>query len=339
MYENIEIVQEGPFDGNKEPFHELIAEAIESVQIAYDSGLTDEAAEELMSVLSVWSRVVAPNFNFTANYMPEFTHNVNRNTATDSLRKLISALNEEDFERLQQNAEALLDIIESILRDIKAAILRKQRTAEDAKLVTVTGHLQLVGQEMLTLAQLRHKKEMRRELKDAQASALAAKKSADDAANAAGMASTSTLSARFTDLAMKETKLSWWFRGGTVLMISIGIIGSYFLHETRTNNLPESVFNIALLAAVLGLATYLGRQAAHHRDLSVWASTITVQLQTFEGYISPVQNAELQSQIRLAFAGRVFGPSPESQGEPSATLASPLLEQVIGAYMKTKAPS
>ncbi|WP_394253307.1 hypothetical protein [Arthrobacter pityocampae] len=193
--------------------------------------------------------------------------------------------------------------------------------------------------------QMRLSHQLRVGVRKAKSSVEEAQRAAEDARIAAGIASGSKLTERFEALAKRHFWASTIFRILTTLGVLGGLVGLLLAPLDQFGSGPatdsgtaEAILRVSLLAAVLGLATYFGRQAAYHRDVSTWASTITEQLLTFDGYIDPVDDVQLRDQMRAAFAARVFGSSPESKEEPGLTLSSPVLSEVAAMFAKASSP-
>lgn len=173
--------------------------------------------------------------------------------------------------------------------------------------------------------------------RSAESSAKDAEEAAKNARDQAGYAAGSELTKQFDELAVKEQETTQRFRWLTAILVAVGVLGSLLLNPGDQTTTAQAIFRVALLAGVLGLATYFGRQAAHHRDLATWARTIKVQLLTFDGYVTPVIENDLRDQMRVAFAARVFGSSPENKDDGSATLTVPLLHEALALLSKTGA--
>lgn len=185
---------------------------------------------------------------------------------------------------------------------------------------------------------------LRQGLEQARQAVVEAKAAAEAAKKAAGVASGSTLTERFKALARKHFWAATAFRILTTLGVILGIWGGLNISVagmagSANATTGDAIIRVSLLAGVLGLATYFGRQAAYHRDVSTWASTIKEQLLTFDGYTEPVGNEDLRDQMRAAFAARVFGSSPESKDDAGVTLSSPVLSEVAAMFAKATTAS
>lgn len=140
-----------------------------------------------------------------------------------------------------------------------------------------------------------------------------------------------------------------WFRRGTlafiVLTVLFGVLTSagVFGGSPGSMNWQEIAWHFAVLAGGTSVATYFARQAAHHRSLENWASSIEVQLRTFDAYLGSVAGSDQEHLIRAEFARRVFGPQPEpgssrEVSEPSIGTAQlvELLTRLIKPDANTK---
>lgn len=169
---------------------------------------------------------------------------------------------------------------------------------------------------------------------EAEGAAAEAKEAAKNAQESAGFVAGATLADRFKVLARKHFWASTVFRILTVAAILAGIYVALDVPPNQVNETGEAIFRISILAGVFGLATYFGRQAAHHRDVSTWSITIKEQLLTFDGYVDPVGDSDLKNQMRATFAARVFGSSPAGKEEPGLPLGSTTLNDLVAVLTK-----
>lgn len=168
--------------------------------------------------------------------------------------------------------------------------------------------------------------------------AASAEGAAENAQQASGVAAESVLAAEYGKYCDKEATSANWFRGFTIVLIAAGIALGYFLPHPDNWAVADAVYRIAILAGIFGLAGYLGRQAHHHRELSTWADAIRVQLLTFEAFLDPIRDPAIRDQLRVLFAGRVFGPSPQMKGEPSTTPSAEILDTLTTVVAKAAGP-
>lgn len=130
-------------------------------------------------------------------------------------------------------------------------------------------------------------------------------------------AATSTLTRSYKKFAKTHLVSHYIFLAATVLVIAaiavFGVMTSMHVAQKSAiaTDWPTLIWHLAVVAGGASIATYFGRQAANHRSLLNWASSIEVQLRTFEAYTSSVEGSEQQNVIRAEFARRVFGPQPE----------------------------
>ena len=166
---------------------------------------------------------------------------------------------------------------------------------------------------------------------------------ATTAQTAAGFVSGAKLTDRFRELSKDHFTAAVVFRCLTVVAVAVGIVGTFVLgfvpgvSHGGTTTTGDAILRISLLGAVLGLATYFGRQAAYHRDLGTWARTIKEQLLTFDGYVEPLTDDGLRNQLRAAFASRVFGSSPESKEDAGVSLSSSVVGELLANIAKNGA--
>lgn len=91
---------------------------------------------------------------------------------------------------------------------------------------------------------------------------------------------------------------------------------------------------VVLIAGTFGLAAYFARQAHHHRSMANWAGSIAVQLQTFDAFLSSVENTETRDELRKSFAARAFGEHPAMKGEPVVTPSAAVMDTAVGLAAK-----
>ncbi|UNK47091.1 hypothetical protein [Arthrobacter sulfonylureivorans] len=294
--------------------------------------LANQRVDEL---LRIWWDVLSEDFQFADLFVTTVLSDEqsvsDHRTAVDQLAQAIREFNSANIDVW---SGVLLGTLQAYLKKVRkraveraAKVMGSESQANtnyaQAQLEWRTVNLLLQRMEGLELA---HRLRVATRL--AEEAVRDAQKAADDARNAAGFSAGSKLTAQFDDLALKEGAAAKKYRFWTVVTVIAAVVSSYFLGPGENAQTGHAVFRIALLAGMLGLATYLGRQAAHHRTLSAWAGTIKVQLLTFDGYLAPVNDESLRDQMRVAFAARVFGSSPENKDEPSPTLSSPVSELV-----------
>ncbi|MCO1338058.1 hypothetical protein BJH93_03990 [Kocuria polaris] len=155
---------------------------------------------------------------------------------------------------------------------------------------------------------------------------------------AAQVKASDSLTKHFGEYMGDHRKLYWKFLFSTLgvilLITSFGIAMSVQLSNATSVGWPDIAWRTAVLTGGAGLATYLGRQAGHHRTMQDWASSIEVQLRTFEAYTNTIAEAEQKDAIRAEFARRVFGPEPtrsKSRGtdEDSGISQSTIIELML----------
>ncbi|SEE24876.1 hypothetical protein SAMN04489740_0966 [Arthrobacter alpinus] len=153
---------------------------------------------------------------------------------------------------------------------------------------------------------------------------------------AAGVSSSARLTGSYDTFAADNEKSSSFFRWATILLVAAGVGTSVFLHlwlaEGMTPGLvnwPALLYPLVVSGGIFGVATYCARQAHLHRTLATWSKTISIQLQTFDGFISPMTDHAIRDELRTEFARRVFGPHPKLKGEPGVTAGSPAVDSIL----------
>lgn len=131
------------------------------------------------------------------------------------------------------------------------------------------------------------------------------------------------------------------FLSGALSLMAIGVFLAYSLSMETINgsssdgiNYAELVWRITLVTGILGIATYMARQAGQHRILATWASSICVQLQTFDAYTEQIGDTDQINILRAEFAKRVFGNQPQLKGEPDQAAGAMDLLPLISAIAK-----
>jgi len=265
----------------------------------------------------------------------------------EAIEQLSAAVLQHDSKNIEILSGTLFGTLKDYLKKVEKLAIEWASKTTDAEgkvppqSIQAQNERRTIGLLLARLEQLELSHQLRLATQQAKLAVDEAKKAAEDAKTAAGVASGSKLTERFAALAKRHFIAATTFRALTAMGVLAGIFwGSSHadaLSGAEATSTAQAILRVSLLAGILGLATYFGRQAAYHRDVSTWASTIKEQLLTFDGYTDPVTDSTLRDQMRAAFAARVFGSSPESKDEPGVTLSSPVLSEV--AAMVTKAGS
>ena len=158
-----------------------------------------------------------------------------------------------------------------------------------------------------------------------------AKEAEKNAKESAGAAASNALTQHYEKYSKSQANAAKWFRITTICVVALAIALPFTLHllGAREASLTAVIGNLVLSAGLFGLSGYFARQAHLHRTLSTWAESIKIQLLTFDGFISPVQNLDKKDDLRAAFANRVFGPQPKFKGEPGVTASAPIIDSII----------
>lgn len=131
------------------------------------------------------------------------------------------------------------------------------------------------------------------------------------------------------------------FLAGALSLMGIGVFLAFTLStetlkdaSTSAFSYPDLIWRITLVTGILGIATYMARQAGQHRTLATWASSICVQLQTFDAYTEQIGDPDQVNLLRAEFAKRVFGTQPQLKGEPDQAAGAMDLLPIIAAIAK-----
>lgn len=301
-------------------------------------------------VRTLWWDVVSDDFGFLDTYVgPILSDPKSVARHKDVVKHLGWALEQRDAKNIDIWTESLLGVLRTYLRKVEKESIERFtniRNRPDIDSV-VTQRVQLerrtVGVLISQIEQLEMSQRLRKANLLADTAVKDAQRAAEDASKAAGVASRSKLTTRFAALGRKHFWAATAFRVFTAVGVFAGLWATLTVSLDDVISGPdtataEAILRVSFLAGVLGLATYFGRQAAYHRDVSTWASTIKEQLLTFDGYVDPILDDDLRNQMRAAFAARVFGSSPESKDEPGVTLSSPVLSEVAAMFTKAVPP-
>ncbi|MET4003500.1 hypothetical protein ABIB48_002225 [Arthrobacter sp. UYCu511] len=161
---------------------------------------------------------------------------------------------------------------------------------------------------------------------------------------AAGVSSSARLTGSYDQYATANEKESKFFRRSTLALVAAAIIIPFILHvmllttfQLESTNLATLIYPLVVSGGLFGVAGYCSRQAHLHRTLATWSKTISIQLQTFDGFVAPVDNVALRDTLRSQFAERVFGAHPKLKGEPGVSASSPMIDTVLTKF--TRDPS
>jgi hypothetical protein len=307
-------------------------------------------AQRVVDVLSVWSEFLSEEMAFIDSYDElVWTETKSVTDHEEAVQQLAVVLQRRDSTNIELWAVYVVRTLRIYLNEVNKTVserwskIPRGEGSLDPDSAEVNLQRRTVGLLVNRIEQIELSHRLREANRAADKAVRVAQTAAEDARTAAGVASRSKLTTRFAALAKKHFWAATLFR----VLTAAGVVGGIWavLHipvaevvsgtDTAT---AEAILRVSLLAGVLGLATYFGRQAAYHRDVSTWASTIKEQLLTFDGYIDPVNDDDLRDQMRAAFAARVFGSTPDSKEEPGLTLSSPMLSEVAALFAKASSP-
>lgn len=301
--------------------------------------------ERVHDLLRIWGQALGKDYEFLAAY-EEFVLLGQEavETHSEEVRQLADALKRLDSKNIEIWSMYLLNALKNHVADVvktaksEAAKLEgegKRPEATTARNDYRTAELLLAGIEQANLSHL-----LRTAVKEARIAVREAETAAESAKTAAGVASGSKLTERFAALSKRQLRTATLFRWLTAVAVLAGIVGTYWIAfapgasqpaETTTG---DAIIRVSLLGAVMGLATYFGRQAGYHRDLGTWAKTIEEQLLTFDGYMEPVHDETIRDGMRAAFATRVFGSSPDSKDDSGVTLGTSFINELLAVVGK-----
>ena len=322
---------------------------------ATNTKVTDELWMEQSTVnvaatemLRVWWEALGPDYEFLSTYIAAVLEG--QKAVADyqtSVEQLDASLNQEDAKNIGLWSGYLLNTLSNYVSKVERAARDRAGRFEDEgrkddALLARNDHRKALLLET-RIEQTKISQHLRTAVATATELVQQIQASAESAQTAAGFVSGAKLADRFETLSQDQLKTAWIFRLLTVIGVALGVAGTFFLaflpafaHGAATTT-GDAILRVSLLGAVLGLATYFGRQAAYHRDQGTWARTIKEQLLTFDGYVDPLKDQDLKDHLRAAFASRVFGSSPESKDDSGVTLSSAFMSDLLAAAGKSAA--
>lgn len=329
---------------------------LESLNEAYNE-VTDqlrmedpEANAVIDDVLRIWWEALTPDFEFLSSYEESVLQD---KKSIDGHAETVEQLGNSARQRDSKNIELLSEYLLSTLHKYVAKAARRamdkasrlEGSEDKAEASKARDDYRRASLLEARIEQAKLSQHLRMAVKKARITVQEVEAAAVSAQTAAGFVSGAKLTERFNQLSEDHLKSARIFRWLTAIGVIIGIAGTYFLallpgvsHGGVTTT-GDAILRVSLLGAVLGLATYFGRQAAYHRDLGTWARTIKEQLLTFDGYVEPLHDKSLHDHLRAAFAARVFGSSPESKEDSGVTLSSSFMSELLAVAGKSGANS
>ncbi|WP_411375754.1 hypothetical protein ACLH0K_05150 [Arthrobacter sp. MPF02] len=327
---------------------------LESLNEAYNE-VTDQLRIEdsetngvIDDVLRIWWEVFTPDYGFLSTYEESVLRDKKSIEGhKETVEQLGNALRQRDSKNIELWSGYLLSTLQKYV--VKVAETAKDKAArlegngEKTEASNARDDYRRASLLKTRIEQAKLSQHLRTAAKKANEIVREVEAAAISAQTAAGFVSGAELTKRFEELSNDHLKSACIFRWLTAIGVIVGIAGTYFLafvpgvSDGEATTTGDAILRVSLLGAVLGLATYFGRQAAYHRDLGTWARTIKEQLLTFDGYVEPLQDESLREQMRAAFAARVFGPSPESKEDSGVTLSSSFMSELIAAAGKSGA--
>lgn len=323
---------------------------IESLNVPYNEVADQlrmedpEAHARITDVIRIWGDALGPYYHLLTTH--EASVLVDSKSVKDhetEVKQLRDALAQRDSDNIVIWSGYLLNTLHRYVSKVVRVTLDKtgryEHIPEDASKARDDSRRASVLETRIEQADMTQ--ELRAALSHARATVKELDAAAASAQAAAGFVSGANLTDRFTELSTDHLKSAVMFRWLTVAGVALGIVGTFSLgfvpgvsHGGATTT-GDAILRISLLGAVLGLATYFGRQAAYHRDLGTWARTIKEQLLTFDGYVEPLTDNDLRNHLRAAFASRVFGSSPESKEDTGVSLSSNFMSELLAAVSKS----
>ncbi|WP_156945038.1 hypothetical protein [Arthrobacter sp. I3] len=307
-----------------------------------------EANAGFRDVLLIWWEALSPDYEFLSTYEESVLQDKKSiDDHENTVEQLGNVLRQRDSKNIELWSAYLLDTLQKYVDKVAQTARDKAARVEGTGEKSEASKMRDDHRRTLLLAtrieQADLSQRLRAAVKEARAAAKEAQGAAESAKIAAGVASGAELTKRFKALSKQQLRTATQFRWLTAVCVLAGIVGTYWIafgagvsHPAETTT-GDAIIRVSLLGAVLGLATYFGRQAGYHRDLGTWAKTIEEQLLTFDGYMEPVHDETIRDGMRAAFAARVFGSSPDSKDDSGVTLGSSFISELLAAVGKSGA--
>lgn len=339
--------REGAFRVTLEVLHDLRMRLFELIESYEHSDSLD--TDTLETLLSLWhdlfdSVAARESYIFMPQEVAEqpWLDQPKLLELRDSLRSL------EEMLLAQQPANAVNGAIHHLENSLWDSLWSAKRTKHDyltpSQRVELSKLIDLTSSQLTSLKSRRSLRNLQQQAEgavaDAEASASAANSAADASKTAAGITGEAKMSSFYSDLAAEETAAANTFRrltvtlaftaaASTALFILGPALGIGWL-DIEAGDYVHLIQRAVFVAGVFGLAGYFARQAHQHRSMANWASALSVQLRTFEAYLSAVESADVRDELRKSFATRVFGDHPAMKGEPSVTPSAAAMDTAVG---------
>lgn len=305
-----------------------------------------EVHARIRDVILIWAEALGPDYEFLTTYENSVLVDTKSVEAHhNDVKQLSDALKQRDSKNIVIWSGYLLSTLHKYVAKVGRVAMDKasryEEIPEEASKARDDSRKASLLETRIEQAEI--SQELRAALGHARTTVRQLEAAAASAQTAAGFVSGAKLTERFKELSKDHLKSALIFRCLTVAGVALGIVGTFFLafvpgvSHAGTATTGDAILRVSLLGAVLGLATYFGRQAAYHRDLGTWARTIKEQLLTFDGYVEPLDDSDLRDHLRAAFAARVFGSSPESKEESGVSLGSTFMGELLAAAGKSGA--
>jgi len=325
---------------------------IESLNVPYNEVAEQlrmedpEANARINDVIRIWGDALGPYHDLlTTHETSVLVDSKSVNDHENEVKQLRDALTQRDSNNIVMWSGYLLNTLHKYVSKVVRVTMdkasRHEHIPEEASKARDDSRRASVLETRIEQAEIAQ--ELRAALRHARATVRELDAAAASAQTAAGFVSGANLTDRFKELSTDHLRSAVMFRCLTVAGVALGIVGTFFLgfvpgvSHGGTTTTGDAILRVSLLGAVLGLATYFGRQAAYHRDLGTWARTIKEQLLTFDGYVEPLTDDDLRNHLRAAFAARVFGSSPESKEDAGVSLSSTFMGELVAAVSKSGA--
>jgi microcystin-dependent protein len=132
--------------------------------------------------------------------------------------------------------------------------------------------------------------------------------------------------------AERQLRAAEFFRWATVVLIGGTVLAALLVPHPEPGDVTGTIYRIAVLAGVAGLATYMGRQAAVHRRAGSWARALQVQLRTFPALMLITDDEKTRARVFETFANRVLGAPPEGSKAPADD--GPAMQAILEALVR-----
>ena len=149
---------------------------------------------------------------------------------------------------------------------------------------------------------------------------------------ATGQVGAYSLGVYFSDLGSRESSTAFkWTIAAFFGAAAVLGIGGWVVYRSSYTQWQDTLIHLAVALPIVGAAAYASRIARHHRLLSRWAKTASVQVNSVEAFSQQLSNDAERDKLILELGRNVFAtPNYEdSQGEHFSVIPSDVLDAAM----------